>query len=416
MNGDETDVDCGGPSCDRCGIGELCLSSDDCAGSVCSNGEEGAESGSSTRRLGSNGAGSTFQCSYGSDNSNIARAACDSVYGAGTCTTGSCGSFFYWYYSGHVSCDCNKPVGAYEFIYENTGYTTVGADYGGGNADVTNNQLFVRVTQSGACDTNSWGLALANLVCSDNSGGACADNGAGNVFECGTASSNDDIARAACESFYGAGQCTTGACGSFSYWYYVGHTSCDSGKSTGYEWIYSNTGYTTVGADYGCGAESVSGNQLFVRYRSNACWTLKGTNLACTETTCKGGLNGAGSLFQCTGSPSNSDIARAACESFYGAGQCTTGTCGYFSYWYHIYHPTCGGKTTGYEWIYSNTGYANVGEDYGCGAESVSGNQLFVRYYSSNCWTLALGDLQCPGMCTGNADPYAEEAPTLLPL
>ena len=122
------------------------------------------------------------------------------------------------------------------------------------------------------------------------------------------------------------------------------------------------------------------------------------------------------SLFQCTGSPSNSDIARAACESFYGAGQCTTGTCGYFSYWYHIYHPTCGGKTTGYEWIYSNTGYANVGEDYGCGAESVSGNQLFVRYYSSNCWTLALGDLQCPGMCTGNADPYAEEAPTLLPL
>jgi hypothetical protein len=42
MNGDETDVDCGGPSCDRCGIGKLCLSSDDCAGSVCSNGEEGA--------------------------------------------------------------------------------------------------------------------------------------------------------------------------------------------------------------------------------------------------------------------------------------------------------------------------------------------------------------------------------------
>src|SRR3954470_11956228 len=37
-NGLETDVDCGGPSCPRCAGGHECLSSPDCASSVCING------------------------------------------------------------------------------------------------------------------------------------------------------------------------------------------------------------------------------------------------------------------------------------------------------------------------------------------------------------------------------------------
>ena len=47
----------------------------------------------------------------------------------------------------------------------------MGEDYGGSDADVTYNQLFVRVKQSGTCDSNSWGLALQNLECNDNVGG-----------------------------------------------------------------------------------------------------------------------------------------------------------------------------------------------------------------------------------------------------
>ena len=101
------------------------------------------------------------------------------------------------------------------------------------------------------------------------------------MFQCG-GRSNSEIAQAACESVYGIGQCTMGSCGSFSYWYYTGHTSCDSTKATGYEWIYANSGYLIVGEDYSCGSDDVSGNQLFVRYRSNSCWTLMGTQLACT--------------------------------------------------------------------------------------------------------------------------------------
>ena len=112
-----------------------------------------------------NGAGSTFACSYGSSDSEIARAACDSVYGAGQCTTGSCGSFYYWYYSGHPSCSCSKQIGAYEFIYSNTGYSTVGQDYGGSSTSVAGNNLFVRVKTSSSCTSNSWGLALGNLQC-----------------------------------------------------------------------------------------------------------------------------------------------------------------------------------------------------------------------------------------------------------
>ncbi len=50
-----------------------------------------------------------------------------------------------------------------------------------------------------------------------------------------------------------------------------------------------------------------------------------------------------------------------------------------------------------FEFIYSNTGHTTVGQDYGSGSESVSGNSLFVRrYHGSNSnprWTLALANL-----------------------
>jgi hypothetical protein len=100
------------------------------------------------------------------------------------------------------------------------------------------------------------------------------------MFQC-SGRSNSEIAQAACESVYGTGQCTTGTCGSFSYWYYTGHTSCDSAKAAGYEWIYANSGHSVVGEDYGCGSDDVSGNQLFVRYRSNSCWSVSLANLEC---------------------------------------------------------------------------------------------------------------------------------------
>jgi hypothetical protein len=35
QNGSETDVDCGGPTCQRCAIGQTCASRDDCASALC---------------------------------------------------------------------------------------------------------------------------------------------------------------------------------------------------------------------------------------------------------------------------------------------------------------------------------------------------------------------------------------------
>jgi hypothetical protein len=36
-NGEETDVDCGGPACDPCGAGAACLEAGDCSGEVCTD-------------------------------------------------------------------------------------------------------------------------------------------------------------------------------------------------------------------------------------------------------------------------------------------------------------------------------------------------------------------------------------------
>jgi hypothetical protein len=97
----------------------------------------------------------------------------------------SCGYFYYWHTTDTDqawSCDCNVPVGQYEFIYENTGYTQVGQDYGGQSTDVTGNDLFVRVKNSEGCNSDSWALALATL--GDEATAPLCDNGANGGFEC----------------------------------------------------------------------------------------------------------------------------------------------------------------------------------------------------------------------------------------
>jgi hypothetical protein len=108
-----------------------------------------------------NGAGGYFNYAPGASNQQIALAACESVYGVGNCSIGSCGLFTYYYQAGALHCDCSKPVGAYEFIYSNSGYTYVGDDYGGTRLDVVSgNQLFTRVKTFNTCSTGpSWTLA-----------------------------------------------------------------------------------------------------------------------------------------------------------------------------------------------------------------------------------------------------------------
>lgn len=109
----------------------------------------------------SNGVGGQFVCYYGMSDQEVARLACESVYGS--CSTGSCGSFYYYYGQNHISCDCEKPFGQYEFIYKNTGYKNVGSDYSGTVDSVEGNGLFVRGKSLGSCGSTSWRLILSDL-------------------------------------------------------------------------------------------------------------------------------------------------------------------------------------------------------------------------------------------------------------
>jgi len=109
-----------------------------------------------------NGAGGKFPCRFAMSNKEIALEACKSVYGS--CKKGSCGNFHYYYSSSHMSCNCDKRLGTYEFIFKNTGYSYVGHDYRGGvGAGVTGNHLFVRIKTSRKCNNLPWSLSLANL-------------------------------------------------------------------------------------------------------------------------------------------------------------------------------------------------------------------------------------------------------------
>ena len=224
------------------------------------------------------------------------------------------------------------------------------------------------------------------------------DNGAGGTYQVTalTQASNQQHALAACESFAGSGQCTVGTCGHFTYYYTVTHVHCDGSKGDAYEWIFANTGYSQVGEDYGLGQTDVSGDSLFVRYRpsAGAAWVLALKHLGADTYD-----NGAGGTYQVMLTqtmPANQQHALAACESFAGSGQCTVGTCGHFTYYYTVTHVHCdGSKGDAYEWIFANTGYSQVGEDYGLGQTDVSGDSLFVRYRPSAgaAWVLALKEL-----------------------
>ncbi len=77
--------------------------------------------------------------------------------------------------------------------------------------------------------------------------------------------------------------------------------------------------------------------------------------------------NGAGGTFSYNEGDSPQTIALKACESVYGAGNCVVGACGQFTYYYRTGHPTCNcSKAEGqYEFVYANSGYTNVGQDYG---------------------------------------------------
>ena len=88
----------------------------------------------------------------GSSNYDIAKAACQREYGS--CSEGSCGSFSYFFRTGGKSCDCATAVGQYNFVYKNSGYSTVGEDYSGGGASVSGNSLFVRRKASSGCGTS----------------------------------------------------------------------------------------------------------------------------------------------------------------------------------------------------------------------------------------------------------------------
>lgn len=111
------------------------------------------------------GAGGTFTYASGATNQQIALAACEAVNGVGNCSTGACGYFYYYYKTTDGSCTCTKPIGSYEFIYANAGYTNVGEDYGMTNqVSVSGNSKFVRKKNKATCSTTDiWLLANDNL-------------------------------------------------------------------------------------------------------------------------------------------------------------------------------------------------------------------------------------------------------------
>lgn len=111
------------------------------------------------------GAGGTFSYSAGATNQQIALAACEAVNGAGNCGTASCGNFSYYYKTADGTCTCPKAIGTYEFIYANSGYTHVGADYAQSNqVSVAGNSLFVRKKNQSQCYlADVWLLVNGNL-------------------------------------------------------------------------------------------------------------------------------------------------------------------------------------------------------------------------------------------------------------
>ena len=146
-------------------------------------------------------------------------------------------------------------------------------------------------------------------------------------------------------------------------------------------------------------------------YTGSATYTCTASGLATVVSNlCFSGCgmisNGAGGTFNSSGVSSNAQYALKACESVYGVGQCSDGRCGSFYYYYQKGSTNCGcAKPTGsYEFIYNNTGYTKVGEDYNPLSANIGSDKLFVRIKqtndcSANSWGIAKIDFasSCPG-------------------
>lgn len=96
-----------------------------------------------TRNLYYNGAGGTYSSTQTYlSNEQHARLACESYAGAGRCSVGTSCSFYYYYPTYDGSCSYSKT--GYEWVYYNPGIYTVGGAYGGYDASVAGDSLFVR--------------------------------------------------------------------------------------------------------------------------------------------------------------------------------------------------------------------------------------------------------------------------------
>eukprot|EP00750_Incisomonas_marina_P022054 INCI4834.1.p1 GENE.INCI4834.1~~INCI4834.1.p1 ORF type:complete len:5248 (-),score=862.83 INCI4834.1:106-14496(-) len=119
-----------------------------------------------------NGAGDMFAYMDTSTPADIAKLACESHYGQGECTAGTCGGFKFYHRRGPGdACRCDSPAGEFEFVYENHfNDESVNADVGNSHAFdfdtkhyVENVDLFVRVKVKEICDGSSWEVTLLNL-------------------------------------------------------------------------------------------------------------------------------------------------------------------------------------------------------------------------------------------------------------
>lgn len=92
--------------------------------------------------------------------SNKAKQICEQDNGVGKCNQGRCGWFRYWKPKSELlSCNCGKPIGSKEYVYEIGRYTKIGQDYGGNTDDITNKSLpYIRTKKTNWCGANAWSM------------------------------------------------------------------------------------------------------------------------------------------------------------------------------------------------------------------------------------------------------------------
>ena len=167
----------------------------------------------------------------------------------------------------------------------------------------------------------------------------------------------------------------------------------------------TSVNYTTSTLTQNCNASGYAGT---VSYTCTGSGTLSVSANNCI-VGCGNINNGAGGTFDATGLGNNSQYALKACESVYGVGQCSSANCGNFTYWYKTSQGSCNcSKAIGsYEFIYNNTGYTQVGQDYAGGSADVTNDKLFVRIKgSAGCYSTAwiLNHKTLASGCAGATD------------